>query len=381
MASHHFAAPAGARTGESEGAAPDLASSSLDQAASVGLRVPELWNPLAAQAAIPPAPPPPVEKERMRAPRPAVGAAIAAAILALVVPYGWRAARGRQTAPPIGYVALDSRPSGLELFVDGQPMGKAPIAAFELPAGWHLLEVRGGTKPVSMPLELAAGEHVTRVIEVPDSAPTTGQIDVRSVPPGAAVTVDEIDRGVTPLVVSALAPGDHVVAVRGAGGVVQQHVRVESGGTAAVVVPLPVADPSAPGWLAFRSPVEIQLFELDRFLGTTASDRIVIAAGRHEITLKNEALGYEETRIVSVTAGKTLSDQLRLPTGTLQINAVPWAEVQVDGEAKGETPIGNLQLTIGDHDVTFRHPQFGERHQVATVRVGGQTRVSIDWRQ
>jgi hypothetical protein len=53
----------------------------------------------------------------------------------------------------------------------------------------------------------------------------------------------------------------------------------------------------------------------------------------------------------------------------------------VNGERKGETPIGNLGVPIGQHDVVFRHPQFGEQRRSVTVTSGGIARVGVDLRR
>jgi hypothetical protein len=44
------------------------------------------------------------------------------------------------------------------------------------------------------------------------------------------------------------------------------------------------------------------------------------------------------------------------PKGSVALNAVPWAEVWIDGEKLGETPIGNLSLPIGPHEAVFATP-------------------------
>jgi hypothetical protein len=62
----------------------------------------------------------------------------------------------------------------------------------------------------------------------------------------------------------------------------------------------------------------------------------------------------------------------------LSLNALPWAEVFVDGERIGETPIGNLVRPIGRHEVIFRHPQLGERHESVVVAAGRTTRLGVD---
>ena len=54
----------------------------------------------------------------------------------------------------------------------------------------------------------------------------------------------------------------------------------------------------------------------------------------------------------------------------MAVNALPWAEVSIDGERVGETPIGSVQVPIGTHEVVFRHPDLGERRTTATVTTG-----------
>ena len=62
---------------------------------------------------------------------------------------------------------------------------------------------------------------------------------------------------------------------------------------------------------------------------------------------------------------------LQIPRVAVSINAIPWAEVWIANERLGETPIGNLPLRIGPHEVVFRHPELGERRVVTTVTLPG----------
>jgi serine/threonine-protein kinase len=84
---------------------------------------------------------------------------------------------------------------------------------------------------------------------------------------------------------------------------------------------------------------------------------------------------------VHVTAGKTAATKVDLPNGTLSLNAQPWAEVFVDGERVGDTPIGNLARRIGTHEIIFRHPELGERRETVVITVGKPARVGVDLRK
>src|SRR5262249_45845533 len=181
-------------------------------------------------------------------------------------------------------------------------------------------------------------------------------------PAGAKVTVDGVARGPAPVTVTALTPGEHAVVVESDLGSIKQTVVVEAGNTATLTVPLGAAE-GAPvsGWLALNAPAELQIFENKRLIGTSQADRVMVSAGRHELELVNESLGYRAVRTVQVPAGRVTPVKVEFPKGTIALNALPWAEVWVDGEKIGETPIGNLQVTIGTHDVVFRNPDLGEQ--------------------
>jgi hypothetical protein len=129
------------------------------------------------------------------------------------------------------------------------------------------------------------------------------------------------------------------------------------------------------------TPRTVQLFEDGRLLGSSDTERLMVPTGTHRLEIVNEALGYRDTRTVTVTAGKVSPINVDFPKGTIALNAVPWADVWIDGEKVGETPIGNLSVTIGSHEIIFRHPELGEQRHVATVTLNGPARLSVDMRK
>ena len=54
------------------------------------------------------------------------------------------------------------------------------------------------------------------------------------------------------------------------------------------------------------------------------------------------------------------------------------ADVLIDGNASGQTPLANIEITAGPHQITFRHPQFGERTASIVVKATGVNRVAVD---
>lgn len=128
------------------------------------------------------------------------------------------------------------------------------------------------------------------------------------------------------------------------------------------------------GSVRFTSPIALEVFENGTRLGST-SGALTLASGRHTLTLVNDALGYKATQRVDVVAGRGTVRTITVPRGRLSINATPWALVSIDGKPAGETPLANLSVPIGTHEIHFRHPLLGERRETAIVKVDGVTRV------
>ena len=305
------------------------------------------------------------------------------AVLVLLLGAGGAAAfkfYGRPAAgPSMGALVVQSNPSGIPVFVDGIEQGRTP-ARIAVAPGSHILELRGRGVPRVIPLNVTAGAEVSQYLEFAE-APITGQLAVQSDPAGAKVLVDGIERGVAPVTIADLAPGDHQVELQSGEGITARHtVAVQAGGTASLVVPMGASASAGPvsGWVSVKAPFAMEIREQGRLLGTTDTERLMIAAGRHELDFVNEPLGFRATRVVQVGPGKVASITLDLPQGVVNLNAAPWAEVWIDGRRVGDTPIGNLGVSIGPHEVVFKHPQFGEKRHAISVTLGAPLRLSVD---
>lgn len=147
----------------------------------------------------------------------------------------------RTPAAPLaaeGELVVHSRPAAARVVIDGQERGVTPLT-LRLPPGPYVLQLSvGAAEPRVIPLTILAGVQTSQYIELLN-VPTTGAIEVRSDPPGLRVFVDGRDRGVTPLTIRDLPPGEHEVTLERGTRRVRQIVRVEPGTTAQLVVPLP----------------------------------------------------------------------------------------------------------------------------------------------
>ena len=142
-------------------------------------------------------------------------------------------------------------------------------------------------------------------------------------------------------------------------------------------VPPPVA-PVRTGAFRVSAPIELHVLDGERVIGSSADGPVIAPAGRREFEFVNSTIGYRVRQVVDVRAGQITPIVVAVPNGTLNINAQPWATVLLDGASIGETPLGNLSVVPGEHEIVFRHPELGERREKTIVRAGVETRVAVN---
>jgi hypothetical protein len=279
-----------------------------------------------------------------------------------------------------GTVTVDSRPEGAQVSVDNIARGLTPLK-LSLPAGEHSLELQNGGATRTVPLTVQAGVVLSQYLDLAPvaAAPLVGRLEISSDPLGARVAVDGIARGVTPATLSNITPGVHNVSIVGDDATVTRSVTVAAGSTASVIVSLTPAGAAA-GWASFHAPIELQVLEGGRVVGTTSVDRLLLPPGRHDFVLSNPALEFEEPMTVQIAIGKVASEVVAIPNGSLSINATPWANVLLDGQAIGTTPLANLAVPIGTHEIVFRNPQLGERHQSVVVKAKSPAHIGVSFK-
>jgi hypothetical protein len=264
--------------------------------------------------------------------------------------------------------------------IDGNARGTTPLTV-SLAPGAHQVTILRGSDARNIPVNIVAGADVTQYLEYVAAEPvaiTGGKISIVTDPPGARVFVDGRLRGTSPLTVSDLSPTDHKVAVSSETGSAERIVSVDRYAATSVVFSLPRVTTPIAGWVALTAPFDVQVRESDSVVATGQSTKMMMTAGRHTLTLSNDTLQYHDVRQIEVAAGKTTTLRIDPPKAAISANARPWADVIVDGTNVGQTPISNLLLTIGEHRVIFRHPQFGDRQQTIVVTLKGANRVAVD---
>jgi hypothetical protein len=323
---------------------------------------------------------PPVRLGMRQPTRMARVALIAVAIVILAAGAMWM--RSMFAGGRSGALRIETDTAGADVTIDGSFKGKTPLV-LSLPAGEHRVQVQQGALTRTLPVSIAGRTTTVHHISwatAPPAPVATGGLTIVSDPRGQNVTVDGQPRGVTPLTLTDLTPGDHDVTVRRDATTIRRTVTIEAGTTASLMI-TPAAAGVSSGWLAVSVPVPLQVYEDAVLVGSTQSARILVPAGRHTYDLVNEALGFRVTQQVQIAAGQTASLTIPLPRGTINVNASPWADVWLDGQPLGETPIGNVSWTIGTHELILRHPDHGERRITATITTGNTARVAVDMRK
>jgi hypothetical protein len=220
---------------------------------------------------------------------------------------GWRYYSSLTTP---GTLVVESTPPGAQVEIDGKQRGTTPVAV-ELPPGSHDLALtrRGITRRFNV--SIRSREETTQKLDW-SQVRETGSLAVTTDPAGAKVSVDGKAVGVTPLTIPDLPAGRRRVVLEGPGGTVRREVTIEADKTAML------NEAIFSGFLAVFAPVELQIFEGSRLLGTTENSRIMIPAGRHELTLVNRDLGSRLTRTVEVEPGQVAAINITEVPATVQ---------------------------------------------------------------
>lgn len=259
----------------------------------------------------------------------------------------------------VGRLLVTSEPSGMIVTVDGTSRGVTPMAAV-VDVGPHHVIVGSGAGARPRLLRVTPGGESSVHVEQPHAHESAAEV--------ARVTAVEAhaSSGSAPAVVAPQATeGDPTVAQP------ERQARRAAG------TPTPVRR-SPTGWITVSSPFPVRVLRDGVDVGGSDDGNLVVPAGEQVITLANDDLEFRDERTVTVAANRVRPLTLEAPLGVLHANARPWAEVWVDGRRAGDTPLGNVSLPVGEHEIVFRHPELGEARQLVMVGARTPARVAVE---
>jgi len=315
----------------------------------------------------------------------AVGAGVVAGLLLVAFVLGLRTneepvGAAAPSAVATATLVIETQPAGWHVWDGDVDRGVTPLS-LTLPPGRRALSLRRGTATRQLQVDLVAGSRSVHHLELLSAATPIGDLRVETIPPGATVAVDGIGRGVTPVDVRDLKAGTHVVTLLSGDRVISQKVAVTAGTLSSLVVPLSEKGAPAVGWLAVKAAADLEIFEGDSLVGSSRNPRLLFMPGRHTLRLVNRDLGVDVEKVVDVQPGVSSTLAVTLPAGRVSLNAIPWAEVLMDGVRIGETPIGEHEASLGPHELVFRHPTLGEQRRSIMVSLTRPVRLGVDLRQ
>jgi hypothetical protein len=280
----------------------------------------------------------------------------------------WTYWRDRHIGLHTATIDLNSTPGGATMLVDGVQRGKAPLS-LALTPGRHEVVAKSASGSGRAAIDVVAGRRQSVMIPL-ELGTDPGHLDVSSDPPGAEVLLDGVAQGRSPVSISDIPPGEHVLVVDHGAARLERTLMLAPAERLTVFVPLA-------GWVTVRARVPLDVFERARRLGSSREGRILVPAGRRRLQLVNTELGVNTTQEVVVMAGQLAELTLPLPAGLLSVTSDPAADVWVDGESRGRTPTGNLSVPIGEHEVIVSDPALGDQRLTVLVGLGAPTRLSV----
>jgi PKD repeat protein len=259
-------------------------------------------------------------------------------------------------APTTGSVNIQSTPAGANAFLDGTLVGLTPVLVSGITPGSHQVAIEmtgynsyqetvtvsaGATTLVSA--VLTPGPTATTTMPTPSPTQTSagaGTLYIRSSPFGARVLVDDVYRGLTPLLLPNVPAGTRQVTLEKDGYKTKTlTVAVTTGGLAAP-----------------------PMVYLERDTSTTTPPTTIPTTGQTTIP---------------TTSPTTISPFPGATTGTLIVYSMPFGcSVYLDDVYRGLSPVIIRDLAPGSHVVRVTFPGYQDDVRTVQVTAGKWTTVT-----
>ena len=202
---------------------------------------------------------------------------------------------------------------------------------------------------------------------------TTGAIDSRSGRP-APSHLDGQPRGLTPFTLPDVSEGDHELVIEAGGSLIRQRVVVQADLTTSWVRRW--WNRRHCGGAGRLGHYRCALRDAGARGGAARDDRDDAPAARARPSHAGLSASPWHSQVGERRRCRGEGNPRARPTaqriGRNQCH--PLGRVWIDGQKAGETPIGNMALTLGPHELIFKHPIFGRRHAVSVT--AGRRRAS-----
>ena len=209
-----------------------------------------------------------------------------------------------------------------------------------------------------------------------DKEPAT-RLDITSQPAGATVRVDHQERGVTPLSLTDLVPGPHIIQASKAGfrdAFDTVVLEVGVGRTASLAL-----EPLTGLLLLTSTPSGSEVLVKGVSLGTTPLLVTTLESGTHRLSIASP--GYQTKEIDVTIDGRTPVKQevtLMSDSGTIDIASDPAdAEVFINGIARGKTPCRIDRIPGGAVSLEIKSEGFEPHKRDVSLAAGEVQKVNV----
>jgi len=285
---------------------------------------------------------------------------------------------------PSGTLLVTSDQGG-EVYVDGIRKDAAPAIIPGIAAGDHVVEVRKeGAQPWRQTVTVVAGQQAKVAASFAPATPAVAGSSLRLISnePDVEVYVDGEDKGRAPVTVSDVKPGEHIVGARKKAFKPQeQTVRVAAGENAIVNFRMEAAPPDRPhATLKVQSTIpNAEVFLDGSSLGRAPVDRGDLDPGKHYVVVHRDGFTDFKREVILVENQSVALVADLSATGGLRVLSTPeGAEVRIDGELIGKTPVSRESVPAGDHVVEFRLAGYYDHKENMKVDGGREKVFSVD---
>ncbi|HEX4406158.1 MAG TPA: PEGA domain-containing protein [Polyangia bacterium] len=283
---------------------------------------------------------------------------------------------------PTGALLVTSDAGG-DVYVDGVRKDVAPAIITGVPAGDHVIEIRkDGIPPWRQSVTVPAGQQVKVAATFGAAAAGGGSLRVIASEPDASIFVDGEDKGRSPANIASILPGDHVVEARKSKfKSVQQTVHILAGQNALAQLQMELAPPDRPrAELKVQSTVpNAEVFVDGSSLGRAPVDRTDLDPGKHYVVVHRDGFTDFKREVMLIENQPVALVADLSATGSVRVLSTPeGAEVRVDGELIGQTPVSRDQIPAGDHVIEFRLKGYFDHKETMKVDGGREKVFSVD---
>ncbi len=298
------------------------------------------------------------------------------ALAACVLPLGQTAAAfaAKKESPPLQQATITSDPAGASVTIDKVQVGTTPFST-SLAPGRHLVMVgHKDYEPAYRTLELGA----VPVVEHFKLLPVTSAVLILSDPPGATVTRDGANAGVTPLLLPEVPIGRYRIDIA-LTGYKPQQVELNVSGNMPQRIDAKLVGSSATLDIT-SAPEGASVTVNGVYRGVTPLKVDKIQEGQSFLEVAAE--GYAPYREqLQLSAGEVFAVHAPLSAlpSKLSIVSIPeGARVYVDNEFKGETPLELDGIPAGSYRIRVEKEGFDI--MARTIEIGNNKSVTEEFR-